>query len=103
MKALYKIFHIVLLSLSAVFAFSQNKDDQTKNCCDQKMRQSKLDSIKKYKVFGAIVETKKRSKNPNLVPYKKGDKWGYVNYNYDEIIPCLYDSVGLFWEDKHLA
>ena len=29
---------------------------------------------------------------------KKNGKWGYVNTNGEEVIPCIYDSIGSFSE-----
>ncbi len=31
--------------------------------------------------------------NPDLVPFRKGIKWGYSNSNKKIIVPCKYDSV----------
>ena len=31
-----------------------------------------------------------------LAAIKKNDKWGYVNLDFDEVIPCQYDSCLAF-------
>ena len=37
------------------------------------------------------------SQNINeLIPYRKGDKWGYVNKEKEIIIPLIYDYVEVF-------
>jgi hypothetical protein len=33
---------------------------------------------------------------PVLIPYRKGDKWGFSNIDKEIIIPCKYYRVGLF-------
>ena len=35
---------------------------------------------------------------PDLIPYRKGDKWGFCNQKKEIIIQCKYDSVFLFKE-----
>lgn len=35
---------------------------------------------------------------PELIPFRKGDKWGYCNRNKEVTIPCQYDYAGLFSE-----
>lgn len=37
----------------------------------------------------------------NLIPFRKGDKWGYSNVMGKIIIPAIYDSVSLFKYQKH--
>jgi len=36
---------------------------------------------------------------PELIPYRKGDKWGYCDRFKKIIIPCIYDKVGYFTFD----
>jgi len=33
-----------------------------------------------------------------LIPYRKGDKWGYCDWNKKIVIPIQYDGAGLFSE-----
>lgn len=35
---------------------------------------------------------------PQLIPYRKGDKWGYCTADKKIIIDCLYDEVSIFSE-----
>lgn len=37
-------------------------------------------------------------KLPSLIPYRKGDKWGYCNKNRKIIIPCTYANASPFVE-----
>lgn len=38
--------------------------------------------------------------NQNLVPYRKGEKWGYSNFNKKLVIDCLYDKAEPFLEER---
>ncbi|MCU0352795.1 MAG: WG repeat-containing protein [Cytophagales bacterium] len=89
-----------IICLASTFLVnSQNADTASKNCCNHQIGQAKLDSIKKHKVFGHFTETEP-TKNPHLIPFRQGEKWGFANSKYEIKIPVRYDSVGLFWEDK---
>lgn len=35
---------------------------------------------------------------PELIPYRKGDKWGYCDRNKKIVIECVYDWVDFFYE-----
>ncbi|MDD5360967.1 MAG: WG repeat-containing protein [Ignavibacteria bacterium] len=37
---------------------------------------------------------------PELIPYRKGDKWGYCDKNKRIVIPCRYDDARLFYGRK---
>ncbi|OJJ17529.1 hypothetical protein BKI52_27080 [marine bacterium AO1-C] len=37
-------------------------------------------------------------KLPELIPYQKGEKWGYCDKNKKIIIPCTYSSASPFYE-----
>src|SRR5664280_620542 len=40
----------------------------------------------------------KNEKVVALIPYRKGDKWGFCNRDRKMVIPTVYDSVDLFSE-----
>lgn len=31
---------------------------------------------------------------PDLIPYRKGDKWGFCNRKKEIVIECVYDEIG---------
>ncbi|WP_420149476.1 WG repeat-containing protein [Spirosoma sp.] len=35
---------------------------------------------------------------PTLIPYRKGDKWGFCDENKNIVIPCHYNEAGVFRE-----
>ena len=35
---------------------------------------------------------------PDLIPYRKGDKWGYCDKNKKIVLPCKYDDAKIFSE-----
>ena len=35
---------------------------------------------------------------PDLIPYRKGDKWGFCDKDKNIVIECKYDEVGMFYE-----
>lgn len=42
-------------------------------------------------------------KLPDLIPYRKGTKWGYCNKNKKIIIPCKYLEANFFYKGKALV
>jgi hypothetical protein len=43
-------------------------------------------------------ELKKIQKIATLIPYRKGDKWGYIDKQGEIVIPIQYDDAGFFSE-----
>jgi hypothetical protein len=39
------------------------------------------------------------AQTPALIPYRKGDKWGFVNQDFKIIIPCYYEETKPFLND----
>ena len=37
-----------------------------------------------------------RTLEPFLIPYRKGDKWGFCDWNKNVIIDCVYDKAFYF-------
>ena len=35
---------------------------------------------------------------PQLIPFRKGDKWGYCTADKNIVVDCVYDSTALFYE-----
>ncbi len=48
-----------------------------------------------------LVVAKELSENDNdiLIPYRKGNKWGFCNQSKFLLIPCQYDYVSTFDDD----
>ena len=40
---------------------------------------------------------------PDLIPYRKGDKWGFCNQKKEIKINCIYDDVSFFKDDLSVA
>jgi len=38
------------------------------------------------------------NKLPDLIPYRKGDKWGFCDKNKKIVVPCKYDLAHFFKE-----
>ena len=59
-------------------------------------------SLQKIGTALAITEKLLQEDNPlglpDLIPYRKGDKWGFCNRKKEIVIECVYDEVGLFKE-----
>jgi hypothetical protein len=43
-------------------------------------------------------QTDTADRTPELIPYRKGDKWGYVDRNKKIVIPVKYDYADVFRE-----
>ena len=41
-----------------------------------------------------------KPEEPFLIPYRKGDKWGYCDRNKNIVIDCIYDFADKFYEDR---
>ncbi|MDP4202243.1 MAG: WG repeat-containing protein, partial [Bacteroidota bacterium] len=50
-------------------------------------------NIRKFKPTGAATGNL-------LIPFRKGDKWGYCNTIQKIIIPCIYEEACLFKGDS---
>ena len=48
------------------------------------------EAVQKYDSLGGFDE--------GLARVKKGDLWGFINQNGEEVIPCRYDGAGFFSE-----
>lgn len=59
-------------------------------------------SLKKLGSALAITEKLLQDYNPlglpDLIPYRKGNKWGFCNRKKEIVIACVYDKVGQFSE-----
>ncbi|HMX00902.1 MAG TPA: WG repeat-containing protein [Cyclobacteriaceae bacterium] len=40
------------------------------------------------------------SNRPKLIPYRKGDKWGFCNLRKEIVIDCVYDKVAQFKDER---
>jgi hypothetical protein len=38
---------------------------------------------------------------PDLIPYRKGDKWGYCDKNKKIVIPCRFEKAHRFWKEGY--
>jgi len=52
----------------------------------------KIDEETKEKLPANI----KNIQSVDLIPYRKVNKWGFIDKTGKEVIPCKYDYVGLF-------
>jgi hypothetical protein len=67
----------------------------------KKTKEGKMRSLKK--VFAItflfiLLGTTLGICQPELIPYRKGDKWGFCDRNKKIVIPCKYDCVFSFRE-----
>jgi hypothetical protein len=57
-----------------------------------------LSILNKVKNYILLNEDNSNSKKVNLIPYRKGDRWGFCDTNKNILIECKYFSVNPFKE-----